>query len=94
MSEWPSFALYWYAPSATGAPVDPIFGKAINFYLFSLPAWQFIVGWLLTLAMIACPSRRFLHFRYRQHSNALGTPKQLHLAAMARVLHCVWAVCC
>jgi len=45
MSEWPFVRAFWYAPSATGGPVDPIFGKAINFYLFSLPAWQFIVGW-------------------------------------------------
>jgi uncharacterized membrane protein (UPF0182 family) len=54
MADWPTFALYWYAPRATGGPVDPIFGKPINFYLFSLPAWQFITGWLLTLAIIAC----------------------------------------
>jgi hypothetical protein len=54
MAEWPTFALYWYAPRATGDMVDPIFGKPMNFYLFSLPAWQFITGWLLTLAVIAC----------------------------------------
>jgi uncharacterized protein len=54
MMEWPTFALYWYAPHAAGGAVDPIFGKPINFYLFTLPAWQFIVGWLLTLAVIAC----------------------------------------
>jgi len=34
--------------------VDPIFGKPINFYLFTLPAWQSITGWLLVLAVIAC----------------------------------------
>jgi uncharacterized membrane protein (UPF0182 family) len=54
MTEWPTFALYWYAPAATGGVVDPIFGKPVNFYLFTLPAWQFISGWLLTLAVIAC----------------------------------------
>jgi uncharacterized protein len=54
MAEWPTFALYWYAPRATGGVVDPIFGKPLHFYLFTLPAWQFITGWLLTLAVIAC----------------------------------------
>ncbi len=54
MVEWPTFALYWYAPRTIGGAVDPIFGKAINFYLFALPAWQFITGCLLTLAVIAC----------------------------------------
>src|ERR1700675_675577 len=53
MLEWSTFALYWYAAQANGI-VDPIFGRPLNFYLFTLPAWQFITGWLLTLAVIAC----------------------------------------
>jgi uncharacterized membrane protein (UPF0182 family) len=62
MMEWPTFALYWYAPRTTGGPVDPIFGKAISFYLFTLPGWQFITGWLLTLATIACVIAVFFIF--------------------------------
>jgi uncharacterized membrane protein (UPF0182 family) len=62
MMEWPTFALYWYAPSTIGAPADPIFGKPINFYLFALPSWQFITGWLLTLAVIACAIAVFFVF--------------------------------
>ncbi|HST09976.1 MAG TPA: UPF0182 family protein [Terriglobales bacterium] len=54
MAEWPSFALYWYAPGNPGGVVDPIFGKPLHFYLFTLPAWQFVTGWLLSLAVIAC----------------------------------------
>ena len=54
MAEWPTLALYWYAPRATGSVVDPIFGKPLNFFLFALPAWQIISGWLLTLAVIIC----------------------------------------
>ncbi len=54
MTEWPTFALYWYAPRTTGGVVDPIFDKPIGFYLFTLPAWQFVAGWLVTLAVIAC----------------------------------------
>src|SRR5215467_2474429 len=54
MADWSTFALYWYAPPTTGGAVDPIFGKPINFYLFTLPAWQSITGWLLELAVIAC----------------------------------------
>ena len=52
--EWPTLALFWYAPRATGGVVDPIFGKPLNFFLFTLPAWQLIAGWLLTLAVITC----------------------------------------
>src|SRR5271168_1390000 len=54
MTEWPTFALYWYATRSPGGAVDPIFGKQISFYLFALPAWQLITGWLLSLAVIAC----------------------------------------
>jgi uncharacterized membrane protein (UPF0182 family) len=54
MAEWPTLALFWYAPAAAGSVVDPIFGKALNFFLFALPAWQLIAGWLLTLAVITC----------------------------------------
>ena len=62
MMEWPTFALYWYAPRTTGAVADPIFGKPINFYLFTLPVWQFITGWLLILAVIACVIAVFFVF--------------------------------
>ncbi len=54
MAEWSTLALYRYAPRAMGGVVDPIFGKPLNFYLFSLPAWELISGWLLSMAVIAC----------------------------------------
>ncbi len=54
MAEWPTLALLWFAPRATGGVVDPIFGKPLNFFLFTLPAWQLIAGWLLALAVITC----------------------------------------
>jgi uncharacterized membrane protein (UPF0182 family) len=54
MAAWPTLALYWYAPTATGGVVDPIFGRPLNFYLFTLPAWQLIAGWLMTMAAITC----------------------------------------
>src|SRR5438552_3535209 len=53
MVEWPTLALFWYAPRTAGG-VDPIFGKPLNFFLFTLPAWQLLAGWLLTLAVITC----------------------------------------
>jgi len=59
MEEWPTLALYWYAPHSTGSVVDPIFGRPLNFFLFALPVWQLIVGWLLTLAVIICALAAF-----------------------------------
>lgn len=53
-ANWATFALYWYAPSPTAGSIDPIFGKSLGFYLFSLPAWQLVAGWLTVLAVIIC----------------------------------------
>jgi uncharacterized protein len=50
MARWATLALFWHAPTGTTAP-DPIFGRSLGFYLFILPAWQLISGWLLTLAV-------------------------------------------
>ncbi len=54
MAQWPTLALFWYAPRAAGTALDPIFGRPLNFYLFTLPAWELIDGWLLTLAVAMC----------------------------------------
>ncbi len=54
MAQWPVFALYWYAARDYSGFLDPIFGRPLHFYLFQLPVWQFITGWLLTLGIIAC----------------------------------------
>jgi uncharacterized membrane protein (UPF0182 family) len=51
-SDWPVLALFWYAPRS-GA-TDPVFGKPLSFFLFTLPAWQSLLGWLLTLAVVTC----------------------------------------
>jgi uncharacterized membrane protein (UPF0182 family) len=53
-AEWQTLALWWYAPRSAGAMADPIFGKPLDFYLFTLPAWQLIAGWLMTLSVIVC----------------------------------------
>ena len=48
--EWQAFALYFNQPQTGGS--DPIFGKPLGFYLFTLPVHQLINGWLLALAFI------------------------------------------
>jgi uncharacterized protein len=54
MMEWPTIALFWYAPRSATGFVDPVFGKPLNFFLFTLPGWQLLVGWLLALAVMTC----------------------------------------
>jgi len=60
MGEWPTLALFWYAPNATGGVADPVFGRPLTFYLLKLPAWQLISGWLTMLALIVCVVAAFL----------------------------------
>jgi uncharacterized membrane protein (UPF0182 family) len=52
-ARWMTLALYWVAPRHS-TTLDPIFGRSLDFYFFTLPAWQLIAGWLLTLAILAC----------------------------------------
>ncbi|HZP24960.1 MAG TPA: UPF0182 family protein [Terriglobales bacterium] len=53
IGDWQIIALYWYAPRTIGF-ADPIFGRPLNFYLFTLPAWQLFSDWLLMLAVLSC----------------------------------------
>jgi len=62
MAEWPTLALYWNAPHTLGGVVDPIFGRPLNFFLFTLPAWQLIAGWLMMLAVMICVLAVFFIF--------------------------------
>src|SRR5262249_39232270 len=52
---WPTLALFLYAgsiPQSATSAVDPTFNPPVTFYLFTLPAWQLIAGWLTTMAVI------------------------------------------
>ncbi len=60
-AQWQRFALYWYntpeilgTAAAVGAAPDPIFGRPLAFYMFTLPAWQLAAGWLTTVAVVVC----------------------------------------
>jgi uncharacterized membrane protein (UPF0182 family) len=58
-AEWPTFALYWRgagslgSAAATAAAADPIFGRPLSFYLFTLPVLQLLSGWLTTLSFVS-----------------------------------------
>src|SRR6185503_771339 len=47
---WRDFALYWQQPAT--ATHDPIFGKSVGFYLFSLPLYDVVYSWLLGVTFI------------------------------------------
>lgn len=57
--DWAAFALYWHGEGSSSGPAhamaaqtDPIFGRTLAFYFFTLPAWRLVAGWVTTLATI------------------------------------------
>jgi uncharacterized membrane protein (UPF0182 family) len=48
--DWQQFALFTHQP-ATGE-TDPVFGKTLGFYLFSLPLYESLSTWLLGVTVI------------------------------------------
>ena len=48
--EWRSFALYLHQAGTNIA--DPIFNKPVGFYLFTLPVYEEVSSWLVSLAFI------------------------------------------
>src|SRR5689334_10282134 len=47
---WRQFALFWNQPSSN--VYDPIFGRSLSFYLFSLPFYDLLSSWLLGVTFI------------------------------------------
>jgi uncharacterized membrane protein (UPF0182 family) len=58
-SDWNTFALFLNR-TATPSVVDPIFGRPISFYLFTLPVLESVAGWLLTISVIGLVAAIFL----------------------------------
>ena len=50
-AEWPTFARWLYAPH-TASAADPVLGRTLNFYLLTLPAWQWLAGWATVIAFL------------------------------------------
>jgi len=95
LAEWPTFALLLYAPRTTTV-TDPIFGRPLSFFLFTLPALQLVIDWLITLSIIIgiaalvvtaiAGSARALNKDTRFKSPPLWRPASLAMAFFLLVL--------
>ena len=65
-------ALWWHgaaaARNAGASMLDPIFGRPLAFYLFTLPAWQLVSGWLMTLSVLVGAMAAFFVVDHRRHA--------------------------
>jgi uncharacterized membrane protein (UPF0182 family) len=58
-ADWTTIALYWNGSSSglgtaqqAASHADPIFGRELAFYLFTLPGWRLLAGWLTTVSIV------------------------------------------
>jgi uncharacterized protein len=98
MAEWPSLGLWWYgrdavisATAAAGHVADPIFGRPLAFYLFTLPVWQLAAGWLLRMALLTFAMGLFF-FVASSGGRVLRRRRGPGDSGAARRLALVWAL--
>jgi uncharacterized protein len=102
MGDWPTLALYWNgAANSPLSTADPIFNKPIGFYLFTLPAYQLLGGWLTTLAVIVAAIAVFFAVvaggarainRFRPETGTSRAWRGVSIAFAALLLTFAWRV--
>ena len=102
VGEWTTLALYWSgAGSFAPSTAEPIFSRPVSFYLFTLPAYQLISGWLLTIAVIVTGVAAFFAMvtsgtrrvdRFRPDTRNAGAWRGVSIAFAALLLALAWWV--
>lgn len=59
---WKEYLMYKNAVPFDGFPLDPVFGRNISFYVFYLPFYNFIYGWLMSTLVIITIFSLVIHF--------------------------------
>ena len=85
-NDWQTFALY-LNQSPTALP-DPIFNKPLGFYLFSLPVYDLISSWLITLAFaVLCAAIAYSLLTVPEKVlKTAGAPTRFHFSAVSIAL--------
>lgn len=52
MSAWESWTLFRFGPRG-GPASEGMFGRGVNFFLFRLPFWRIVSGWLFSVTIVA-----------------------------------------
>ena len=71
LESWREFALFFHQPQTSLH--DPIFGKPLSFYLFSLPVYEALSSWLLYLTLIVLVAA-IVYALLAATQQATGTP--------------------
>ena len=75
--------------------VDPVYGQDLGFYIFNLPVYSFVQGWILGLAIVtllATVGLNFINYSLRGASYSLTGRRLAHLSVIAAVIMLAMAV--
>jgi uncharacterized membrane protein (UPF0182 family) len=91
---WLDFQRFFH-PSSFGLG-DPLFGLDVGFFIFSLPVYQFIQGWLITTLVMALVGAAFIYFvaqipHLRDDTASIRPHVRLHISALGAALFVVIA---
>jgi hypothetical protein len=89
---WREFALYFHQPP--NALADPILNKPVSFYLFTLPVYDAISGWLFYLAIIILVAAIAYAVLAATQEGSLAAGKNTHARKISvATVSCVLAAC-
>lgn len=93
MGEWSTF-LKFMNPTSFGE-TDPLFGKDISFYVFSLPFYTFLKAWLQQLIISSLAGSLFIYFMMRGiivagTNVSIDKSIRIHLAGLASLVLVCW----
>ena len=74
---------------------DPVFGKDVSFYVFTMPMYEFIQQWLLTAVVaiaLASGGLYFINFSFRGVGLLLTSGLRVHASVLAAILMLVIAL--
>ena len=86
-SHWETFLLFTNAVSF--GQTDPVFNKDISFYMFKLPVYTFVQGWLLGAAivvLIGTLAMYFVNYSLRGVTFGISTGLKVHVSLIAAAI--------
>ena len=91
-AEWELFLRFWSAVSF--GETEPVFNRDVSFYVFSLPACDFIQGWLLKgviAILIATLGVYFVRFSFRGVGFDISPGLKVHISIIVGALFLILA---
>ena len=92
-SRWEIFLKF--ANSVQFGEVDPVFGRDISFYVFSMPVYNFVQGWMLGAVIVitlAAVGLYYVNFSLRGRRFEFSSGLKVFVSIMAAVVMLVLAV--